>query len=392
MSTVQILNVSIDNLSTEELLKRLGAYGGVVFTPNVDHLMKLQKDPEFYQVYQTCNYRVCDSQILYYASRLLGQPIREKISCSDLFPAFYQYYRRCPNTKIFLLGAAEGVAHRAQTRINQLVGREIIVDCYSPPFGFEQDEAECQYIIDRIRQSGATVLAVGLGAPKQEKWIAQYRHQLQQIKIFLAIGATIDFEAGEKPRSPQWVSVAGMEWLYRLVTEPKRLWKRYLVEDLPFVWLLIQQKLNLYKAPFATESILMASTAVKMPLLGQVLLEAGLITAKQVSLVLDAQANGQNMRFGEILAEWGWVSQETVDFFADQLPQLATAAHKNPIGYYLKAAKLLNDEQINTILAEQSHLQLRFGEIAVRNGWVKQKTVDSVLRYLQGELNSVAVA
>ncbi len=391
MSTVQILNVSIDNLSTEELLKQLGAYGGVVFTPNVDHLMKLQKDPEFYQVYQTCNYRVCDSQVLYYASRLLGQPIREKISGSDLFPAFYQYYRRCPNTTIFLLGAGEGIAQRAQKRINQLVGREMIVDCYSPPFGFENNPAECQYIIDRINQSGATVLAVGLGAPKQEKWIAQYRNQLQQIKIFLAIGATIDFEAGEKPRSPQWVSVAGMEWLYRLVTEPKRLWKRYLIEDLPFFWLLIKQKLNLYKAPFVPEQGLTTST-VKMPLLGQVLVEAGLITASQVSLVLDAQANGQNMRFGEILAEWGWVSQETVDFFAEQLPQLAREVNKQPIGYYLKAAKLLNDEQINTILAEQNHIQLRFGEIAVRNGWVKQKTVDSVLYYLKGELNPVVTA
>lgn len=391
MNTVKILNVSIDNLSTEELLKQLGADGGVVFTPNVDHIMKLQKDPEFYQVYQTCNYRVCDSQILYYASRLLGQPIREKISGSDLFPAFYQYYGRCPNTKIFLLGAAEGIADRAQKRINQLVGREMIVDCYSPPFGFEKDPLECQYIIDRINQSGATVLAVGLGAPKQEKWIAQYRHQLHKIKIFLAIGATIDFEAGEKPRSPQWVSEAGMEWLYRLVTEPKRLWKRYLVEDLPFFWLLIKQKLNLYKTPFVSDSH-SAISAAKTPLLGQVLLEAGLITASQVSLVLDAQANGQKMRFGEILAEWGWLSQDTVDFFAEQLPQLANETHKQPIGYYLKAAKLLNDEQISTILDEQNHIKLRFGEIAVRNGWVKQKTVDSVLRYLQGELNSVVAA
>ncbi|MGB3535035.1 MAG: WecB/TagA/CpsF family glycosyltransferase [Microcoleaceae cyanobacterium] len=391
MSTVKILNVSIDNLSMEELLKQLGVYGGVVFTPNVDHLMKLQKDAEFYQVYQTCNYRVCDSQILYYASRLLGQPICEKISGSDLFPAFYQYYQRCPNTKIFLLGAAEGIASRAKDRINQIVGREMVVDCYSPPFGFENDEAECQSILDRINQSGATVLAVGLGAPKQEKWIAKYRHQLDQIKIFLAIGATIDFEAGEKPRSPQWVSVSGMEWLYRLVTEPKRLWKRYLIEDLPFVWLLIQQKLNLYKAPFTPDKALTAAT-VKTPLLGQILLEAGLITASQISLVLDAQANGQQMRFGEILADWGWLSQDTVNFFAEQLPQLAHQTQKQPIGYYLKAAKLLNDEQVNTILAEQNHLQLRFGEIAVRHGWVKQKTVDSVLRSLQSEFNSAVAA
>ncbi len=391
MSTVQILNVSIDNLSTEELLKRLGAYGGVVFTPNVDHLMKLQKDQEFYDVYQTCNYRVCDSKILYYASRLLGQPIQEKISGSDLFPAFYRYYGRSPEVKIFLLGAADGVASRAQQNINQLVGREMIVDSYSPPIGFEKDEVECQRILDRINQSEATVLAVGLGAPKQEKWIGQYRDKLKRIKIFLAIGATIDFEAGEKPRSPEWVSEVGMEWLYRLVTEPKRLWKRYLIEDLPFFWLLLKQKLNLYQAPFTYPAGLNVSRVNRKPL-GEILQEAGLITADQVSLVLDAQSNGQNMRFGEILADWGWLSQETVDFFAEQFPRLATTAHKQPIGYYLKAAQLLNEEQINAILAEQRQVRLRFGEIAVRKGWVKQKTVDSVLRSLSGELNAVVAA
>jgi exopolysaccharide biosynthesis WecB/TagA/CpsF family protein len=140
------------------------------------------------------------------------------------------------------LGAEDGVAHQAQVKINQKVGRQMIVDVYSPPFGFEKDEQECQAIIQRIKDSGATVLAVGLGAPKQEKWIAQYREQLPTIKIFLAIGATIDFEAGYKPRSPKWMSEVGLEWLYRLLSEPRRLWKRYLVDSLPFFWLILKQK------------------------------------------------------------------------------------------------------------------------------------------------------
>lgn len=252
MKSVNILNLSIDNLSKVELLDKLGS-GGVVFTPNVDHLIKLQKDQEFYKAYDTATYRVCDSQIVMYASKFLGTPLKEKISGSDLFPAFYNHYKNDENIKIFLLGAAEGVAKKAQEQINRKVGRNMIVGSYSPSFGFENNEEECLKIVDMINKSGATVLAIGVGAPKQEKWIALYKEKLS-IKIFLALGATIDFEAGNKKRAPQWMSVAGVEWLYRLMSEPQRLWKRYLVDDLPFFWLVVKQKLNFYSQPFKYRS------------------------------------------------------------------------------------------------------------------------------------------
>lgn len=249
MTKVNILNASIDNLSKQELLEKLTQEGGIVVTPNVDHLMILQKDPEFHKVYQLSTYRVCDSKVLVLASKFLGKPIREKISGSDLFPEFYFYNKDNDEIKIFLLGAAEGVARKAQEKINQKVGRKIIVNSYSPPFGFEHNEEECQKIIDLIGKSEATVLAMGVGSPKQEKWIIKYKDQLENIKIFLAIGATIDFEAGNKPRAPKWISELGFEWLYRLMYEPKRLWKRYLVEDMPFLWLVFKQKFNVYQPP-----------------------------------------------------------------------------------------------------------------------------------------------
>ncbi|MEM7757312.1 MAG: WecB/TagA/CpsF family glycosyltransferase [Cyanobacteria bacterium P01_A01_bin.40] len=241
---VNILNVPIDNIGMYELLDKLKD-GGVVFTPNVDHLVKLRKDREFYQVYLDADYRVCDSQLIIYASHFLGQPIREKVSGSDLFPAFYRRYGNDEEVKIFLLGGLEGVAARAGRRINAKVGRNMVIGCYSPPFGFEKDPAECGKIIDIVNHSGANVLAVGVGAPKQEKWIAQHRSSLTAISTFFAIGATIDFEAGELRRSPSWMSSAGLEWLYRLVLEPGRLWKRYLVEDVAFFGLILRQKFNL---------------------------------------------------------------------------------------------------------------------------------------------------
>ncbi len=249
MKQIRLLNVEIDNLTLVELLESLRS-GGFVITPNVDHLMKLQRHRGFYEAYQAADFHICDSQILYYVSRFLGTPIREKICGSDLFPAFYQYFRNDTTTRIFLLGAAEGIAHRARQRINAKVGREMVIGAHSPSFGFERNETECQQIVDLINRSGATVLAVGLGAPKQEMWIMKYRDQLPNVKTFLAIGATINFEAGIVPRSPKWVSEVGLEWLYRLLCEPRRLWKRYLGDAMPFFWLVLQQRLHLYRSPW----------------------------------------------------------------------------------------------------------------------------------------------
>lgn len=248
MESVKLLNVAIDNISMSELLSNLNQ--GVVFTPNVDHLVRLQKDREFFEAYQSANFKTCDSKILYYVSRLLGSSIREKISGSDLFPAFYQYHRQNESIKIFLLGAAEGVAAEAQRQINQKVGREMVVGAHSPTYGFEKSESECQYLIDLVNQSDATVLAVGVGSPKQEKFIYKYRDQFKHIKIFLAIGATIDFEAGNVLRAPKWSSELGLEWLHRLLAEPRRLWKRYLVEGPIFFWYALLQWLDLYVEPF----------------------------------------------------------------------------------------------------------------------------------------------
>lgn len=246
-NTIQMQNTELDNMKFNELLNKLKE--GFLVTINVDMIMKMQKNKEFWKVCQQADYRVCDSQILLYASRFLRTPIKERISGSDFFPAFCKYHKINFDIKIFLLGAAEGIAEKAKQRINRKVGRHIIIKTHSPSFGFENNEAEIDKIIKLINNSGATVLAIGVGAPKQEIWINRYRHKLPNIKIFMAIGATIDFEAGNVKRSPRWMSRIGLEWMYRLFSEPRRLWKRYLIDDLPFFLLLIKYKLRLYKNP-----------------------------------------------------------------------------------------------------------------------------------------------
>lgn len=248
MQRVTLLNIQIDNIRLSDALSQITE--GVIVTPNVDHLVKTQYDKDFYDLYRQADYVLCDSKLIQVAAGFLGTPVIEKISGSDFFPAFYNYHKHNGDISIFLLGAKPGVAETAAKLINTKVGRDIIVDTLSPSFGFERNNDECESIAQRINASGATVLAVGLGSPKGEKWISTHKDKIPNVKLFMSIGATIDFEAGNVNRAPKWMSNAGIEWLYRLASEPRRLWKRYLVDDLPFFWLVLKQRFGLYNDPF----------------------------------------------------------------------------------------------------------------------------------------------
>lgn len=249
MYTVRILNVEILSLTREKLLERLDK--GVLVTPNVDHLVKLQGDREFYEAYRKAEWTVCDSKILYLLSKLLKRPLPEAIPGSSFFTSYYMYHKDDPDCRIFLLGAKEGIAAKAMERINAKVGRHIVVGAHSPSFGFEKDERECEELIGIVNRSGANVLLVGVGAPKQEKWIVRYRDRMPGVDLFMALGATIDFEAGALKRAPELWQKMGMEWLYRCMKEPKRLLKRYFVDDMQFFFYFAKQLLGVYKDPFA---------------------------------------------------------------------------------------------------------------------------------------------
>ncbi|WP_017325494.1 WecB/TagA/CpsF family glycosyltransferase [Synechococcus sp. PCC 7336] len=380
MEQFQFLNASLDNITRAQLLERL-RWGGTVFTLNVDHLKKLQQDAEFYRAYTSATYRVCDSQVLTNLSRLSKRPLKEKIAGSDLLPAYCRYYRDKSEVTMFLLGAAPGVAQQAQQVINASAGRQLVVDTYSPDCGFERDRDECQRIVDRINASGATTLVVGLGAPKQEIWIYRHRHQLERVKVFLALGAAIDFIAGQRERSPRWMSDLGLEWLHRLLQEPKRLWRRYLVDGPPIFWMFLLDVCHCYRFPVEQRQPLQQLLDAQP--IGRVLQRAGLLTAERVDRALTIQAQQQpRQSFGEIVAERGWLDRATVDFFVEQLPTLAQTMRQRPLGQYLKAAGLLDDSQIESILQEQAHTGELFGQIAVKRGWVFDRTVEFFLNYV----------
>jgi len=245
---VKLLNAEVDDLGMDELVETFRR--GVMLTLHVDSIMKLQKDREFYELLPRFDVITCDSQILTLAARLLGTPLKERVSGSDYFPRFYMRYRDDPSVRIFICGGAPGVAELARQKVNSKVGREMVVGTNSPSRHYDRSPEEIERILSQINDSGATVLLVGLGGGRQEKFIFSYRHRLPRIQLFLPLGGTIDYEAGTLRRPPVWVTNAGMEWLYRVVKEPLQRWRRYFVHQPPFLYLFALQKLGLYTNPF----------------------------------------------------------------------------------------------------------------------------------------------
>ena len=246
---VKLLNVDVDDITMEELVETFRE--GVMLTLHVDSIMKLQNDRDFYDLLPKFDVITCDSQILTVASRLLGTPLRERVSGSDYFPHFYTRYRDDPSVTVFICGGAPGVAEIARRNVNAKVGREMVVGTNAPSKDYESRPGEIEQMIDQINGSGATVLMIGLGGGRQEKFIFKYRERLPGIRLFLPLGGTIDYEAESLKRPPPWITNAGFEWLYRLLREPRQRWRRYIVHQPPFLYLLGRQLLGLYRNPFA---------------------------------------------------------------------------------------------------------------------------------------------
>lgn len=231
---IKFLNTHVDNLTMEEAVreaKRLILEGrnSYVVTPNVDHIVKIEHDGLFRDIYEKADLVLTDGKPLIWMSRWMGTPIKEKISGSDYFPEVCDMAAK-EGFSVFLLGAAEGVAKKAAINLMKKYKNLKIAGVYSPSYAFENDVEEISYIIRKINAAKPDILCIGLGTPKQEKFYYRYREQLK-VPLTLHIGATIDFEAGVVKRAPKWVSYIGLEWFYRLIKEPKRLYRRYLLED-----------------------------------------------------------------------------------------------------------------------------------------------------------------
>ncbi|MGM9604084.1 MAG: WecB/TagA/CpsF family glycosyltransferase [Faecousia sp.] len=195
-----------------------------IVTPNLDHLVNLEEDPEFRCAYEHAGLILADGMPLVWLGKLFRTPIKEKVSGSDLFPRVCQMAGK-EGFSLYILGAAPGVAEQAAANLTKKYGTRV-VGVYSPAFGFEHQQAELDRMVSQIRQASPDLLAIALGDKKGEKFLCRYQQELG-VPVSMSIGASIDFEAGTKQRAPKWVSNIGFEWFYRFLQEPVRLGRRY---------------------------------------------------------------------------------------------------------------------------------------------------------------------
>jgi len=241
-----ILGVPIDDLDMEQALDRLEEFIAVgratgkthqVATVNADFVVKALDDPELRLLLQEADMATADGMPLVWGARLLGAPLEGRVTGADLVPALAARAAD-KGYSIYFLGAAPGIAAQAAEILQAEHPGLAVAGVYSPPPSsvLEMDPA----IVDTIRAARPDVLLVAFGNPKQEKWIGMYAPRLR-VPVCIGVGGTLDLIAGKTRRAPEWMQKAGLEWVYRLLQEPRRLWKRYVVDMGGFGYFFVRQ-------------------------------------------------------------------------------------------------------------------------------------------------------
>jgi len=248
LERISLFGMDIDCISLDQAVLRIGGWIAerrstcrYIVTPNLDHVMQFEANDGLRRAYANAAMIVADGWPIVAASRIFGSPLPERIAGSDLVPAFLDSVStEHKGNRVFLLGAAPGVAEVAAENIHRRWPALCVVGTYSPPFGFERDPGEKRRIASRINSCDPDLLIVGFGAPKQELWLSECHNELS-VGVAIAAGATIDFLAGRQTRAPLWVRRTGLEWTHRLLTNPRRLARRYALNALHLPRLLYRE-------------------------------------------------------------------------------------------------------------------------------------------------------
>ena len=235
--------IHVNNLSLQEAADAIGHFinekrKAYVVEVNTDVMIKIEEDPYLRQITNEADLVLIDGQPLVWISKLHKRPIKEKVSGSDLSIELCRRAAEKGHT-LFILGGKDGIAEQAKARMEAKYPGLQIVGTYAPPFGFEKDEQELSRIREMISTLQPDIVLACFGCPKQEKWIYE-NYRTIDAGVFLCAGATVDFLAGNVKRAPAWISRVGLEWFYRFLKEPKRLFKRYFVDDMKIFGLLIK--------------------------------------------------------------------------------------------------------------------------------------------------------
>ena len=235
MDKIPFLNTFVNNCTMDQCLAEIenmisADKKSYIVAVNVDVIMKIENDEKLKEVTDNADMVLVDGKPLIWIAKKHKKPITEKISGSDLVPLLCERASE-KGYKIFILGGKDGVAEQAKIKLEERLPDIKIVGTYSPPLGFENDADELDKINGLISEAKPDILLACLGCPKQEKFIYD-NIEKYDAKVSICAGATVDFLAGNIKRAPKWMSNHGFEWLYRFFKEPKRLFKRYFVDDI----------------------------------------------------------------------------------------------------------------------------------------------------------------
>ena len=241
MARARIGKLDVDVLTFADAVHAITALvenqrGGRIFTPNVDHVVLAETDERVRQAYARATLSLADGTPVVWASRIRGPRLPARISGSDLITPLMAIAGQ-RQWRVYLLGGTDGVA----SQVAQLMAEQhgvTVVGVDEPRIAYATADEE-SLAVARVVASRPDLLFVALGSPKQELFIDRVRDQLGTI-VAIGVGASFDFLAGRVRRAPAWISTMGLEWLYRLVKEPRRLWRRYLVQDSKFVFVLLR--------------------------------------------------------------------------------------------------------------------------------------------------------
>lgn len=219
--TIDILGIPVDSITMREAVAKIGRFveeGGVhaIYTPNAEIMMAAQRDPELKVILGNADMLTADGAGVVLASKLLGRRVPEKVSGVDLVREVFKTYAN-KGLRCFLFGADPGVAEEAAENIKAEYPGIVIAGCRNGYFTSEQDTE----IVDLINSSAADLLLVALGAPKQEKWIAEHKNVVNA-KVCMGVGGTMNILSGRVQLSPDFFRRNGLEWLHRLYMEPRR--------------------------------------------------------------------------------------------------------------------------------------------------------------------------
>ena len=245
MEKQALLNTYVNNVDMKETVGTVEAmikdgekhYAVAI---NVDVVMKIEEDAYLKEIIDNADMTLVDGKPLIWISKLYKRPVKAKISGSDLVPALCETAAE-KGYSVFIIGGKDGIAARAKEKLEEKHPAIKIVGTYAPPLGFEKDERELDKINKMITEAHPDLLIACFGCPKQEKWVFE-NYRKYDAKVSVCAGATVDFLAGNVSRAPEWMSEHGFEWFYRFLMEPKRLFRRYFIDDMKILKLVMKYR------------------------------------------------------------------------------------------------------------------------------------------------------